>query len=534
MRRNQLSDRSVVCDISRLDWAQMFFFGHKQTCRAATWSLRRLFLSILIIMVGVLTATAQETRVAPVSGNSFLWNAEVRNEDVDNYVAFRGQFDLATGSDVEFQTLGASWYVVWVDGEYFAEGPARFHLAQPEYQTNTLRLVPGKHTIAVQVHHIGVATRMMAEIPPFFHCKVRASDKEVFVYWKSLRLRGYDSKVRRINAELGWIEWCDTRKLPAGWQSPGFDDREWKEPIAVQPRIGKLQPLSIGNVRTFKLPLQPLAQGVFAETFGYERDDPSARFFLRDLDSRATPPQGVWRRYDLGRVRLGRPRFVMSLPPGAVVEFSSAEYLREGRVGPWITLSASDSCNLDHYVARGGRQEFFPLTPKGGRFLEIHVIAPPDQVRFLSEEYFERGYYSEPEGEFRSGDELLDRIWRIGIETHRACAEDAIIDNPTRERGQWTGDVVSVGMDIAAAGYSDLRLFRRALIQSAQSARQDGLISSLSPGQTVYLTTYAAQWTNAVLHYLELTGDRRLLGDLYRAALQNMAVSLSKTSSAAK
>jgi len=107
------------------------------------------------------------------------------------------------------------------------------------------------------------------------------------------------------------------------------------------------------------------------------------------------------------------------------------------------------------------------------------------------------------------------------VETHRACAEDSLIDNPTRERGQWAGDVVAVGMDIASVGYGDLRLCRRGLVQCAQCARKDGLISGLCPGGGAYLTTYAAQWVSACLHYWELTGDHALLEELFPAAEHN-------------
>ena len=113
------------------------------------------------------------------------------------------------------------------------------------------------------------------------------------------------------------------------------------------------------------------------------------------------------------------------------------------------------------------------MTPKGGRFIEIHVLGDASRIRFVKEEFVERCYHRQPQGSFACQDELLNRIWLAGIETYRGCTEDAVIDNPTRERGQWTGDVVTVGMDIAGVGYSDLRLLRRGLIQSAQGARED-------------------------------------------------------------
>lgn len=451
-----------------------------------------------------------------------VWIPDARDDDADYYVVFRAAWELDREVEVELRLLGASWYVVWLDGKEFAEGPARFPRAFPQYQTFRKRLAAGRHVLAIQVHCIGVGTRVLESQPPFLCCKALAGDVEMPLRWKCQRLQGYAARFKRISPQFGWIEWCDTRAVPL-WQGLDFDDAQWLEAVGVERSLGVPEPYPAANPLAITHPLNAIAGGQLTELFGYEADNPAARFFLRGLDESDLPRQGVWRRYDMGRVRLMRPRFIIDVPAGAVVEFAASESLRHGRVSPWITLSAGDSCNLDHYVARGGPQEFCPLTPKGGRFLEVHVIAPPESVRFLQEQVVERCYYGEPDGVFSCGDELLDRIWRTGVETHRACAEDALVDNPTRERGQWAGDVVTVGMDIAAAAFADLRLCRRGLVQAAQCARDDGLVAGMYPGQGIYLSTFAAQWVSACVHYWELTGERALLEELLPAAERNIA-----------
>lgn len=112
----------------------------------------------------------------------------------------------------------------------------------------------------------------------------------------------------------------------------------------------------------------------------------------------------------------------------------------------------------------------------------MHVIAPKDSVRFVDESFVERGYYDRADGSFSSADDLLNTIWNTGIETYKACSEDALIDNPTRERGQWLGDVGIVGMEIGAVGFSDIGIVRRGLVQSAQCANPEGLVAGLCPG----------------------------------------------------
>ncbi|MBN1489768.1 MAG: hypothetical protein JXA69_07615 [Phycisphaerae bacterium] len=478
--------------------------------------------SVALLSIVLSGAVLAQDAPSAQPGNSMMW-VDAGVPKPDTYAAFRGRFTLPAATEVELRTLGSSWFVVWLDGKYLTEGPARFDALHPEYQRFGVTLPAGRHVLAVQVHHIGATTRMLMDMRPFLYCHAYANGNIIAIRWKCAPLGGYRPQVRRINPQLGWIEWCDTRQNPVHWQASDFDDSAWTEPVDVTPGIGERTAATIAPVKHFVHALKPIAEGRLAEHFGYEFDDVPARFFLRNLTCDDVPAQGRWRRYDLGRVRLGRPRFVLDLPAGAVIEFAYAEAMEHGRVAPYITLSTGPSCNLDHYVARGGVQEFFPLTPKGGRFLEVHVLADPSRIRFVNETYVERCYHDVPEGSFTCGDPLLEQIWMTGVETYRACAEDALVDNPTRERGQWTGDVVSAGMDIGSVAYADLRLFRRGLVQSARCAREDGLVAGLCPGGAAYLATYAAQWFGACMHYYELTGDRALLAELLPYARRNLA-----------
>ena len=475
-----------------------------------------------LIVFALLILNNAVSAVNPVNSKSPLMWLSADSIPPDVHVAFRGSFSLEKTSEIELQFSGASWYVIWLDGKYFYEGPDRYHPDFPEYQSKKITLDAGKHLLAIQVHYEGVETRMLKNIQPFLYCKAYSGSNEIALNWKCLALNGYDQALKRINAQLGWVEWADTRNIPGDWQSIGFDDTLWSSPVNVIRTIGDLSVSSICNVKSIEITPLLIAEGKLAEVYGYEKDNISARFFLRDLECKSLPPQGIWRRYDLGRVRLSRPAFVLDLPQGAIVEFAYSEQLLHNRVSPWISLSTSDSYNMDHFVARGGIQEFFPLTPKGGRFVEMHIIANPEKIKFISEKVIDRCYYNEVQGNFNSSDTLLNKIWKVGVDTYMACAEDALVDNPTRERGQWMGDVGIVGMQIGATAFSDLKIIRRGLVQFTQSARADGLVAGLCPGGEAYLSTYAAQWVSACLEYYRLTGDRSILSELYPAAQKNI------------
>ena len=472
------------------------------------------------LLASIIAVVQSDVPVVP------LWAPKGVADDPDSFVAFRGTFATPrqAGSipfDTAIQMVGASEYLVWVDGHLLHDGPARYAKGFPEYQTLRLHLRTGPHTIAMQVRNDGVTTRILSAIRPYVWCSVRGPNGQNAVQWKCARIPGYQPRVHRISDLLGWIDWCDSGQIWPNWQKRVFDDSKWQVPVEIDPGIGPITAAKTTPVRLNSLPIKPFSTGTMTVNYGYEQDEPATRFFLDDLDPEGVPPQGVWRRYDLGRVRLGRPQFTLDAPKGAVVEFAMSEQLRHGRVHPWITLSGSTTCNMDHFIARGGPQEFMPFTPKGGRFLEVHIKVE-GAVKFLNESFLERTYYGEPQGSFECDDPLLNMIWQTGVNTVRSCSEDSFVDCPTRERGEWTGDVASVASDIAAVTWSDLSLSRRALVQAAQAARADGLVAGVGPGDPGYLSTYAAQWVTACVHYWELSGDKSLLEEMLPAARKNM------------
>jgi len=469
---------------------------------------------------------------------------------VDEYAAFRGVFTLDRSTKLRVEIVGAHWFQSWIDEQFLTEGPARFPLGHAEYEVDQVDLNAGTHVLSALVHNQGISTRLLRGdiIPPFLICRVFADGKEVEVRWKVERLGGYKNSGVRISPQFAWIEWVDTKEIPRHWQAVGFNDSAWKVPAKTEAAEWKMQPLSISPVRHFTVQPKLIAAGLLSGPFeGTEppnwKKEGDVSWYGRNLHP-GNDAVGVWRRYDLGKVRLGSPRFLLDLPANSVVEFAYSEALynrsivdgyshdtvvvfkepevtRDPRVIPYIPLSFPVSRNLDHYVAQGGVQTFSPLTPKGGRYLEVHIQADPEKVKFLNEEFIERSYFGDPLGRFECSDALLNQIWMLGIKTLRGCTEDAVIDNPTRERGQWTGDVL-LSMYIAAAGYNDVRLFRRGIQQTAYCAREDGMVAGLNPGGPGYLSSYAAQWVTSILNYFDLTGDSTILEEMYPYAVRDM------------
>jgi hypothetical protein len=75
-------------------------------------------------------------------------------------------------------------------------------------------------------------TRACCGTPPFIDVSAQADGGDIPLHWRCQALPAFAAR-RRINPQLGWSEWCDTRNLPVDWQRTDFDDRAWPEPVAV-------------------------------------------------------------------------------------------------------------------------------------------------------------------------------------------------------------------------------------------------------------------------------------------------------------
>jgi alpha-L-rhamnosidase len=449
-----------------------------------------------------------------------------RTPDKDRHALFRARFKLEQPGTVRLKIFGRHWFQVWLDGDFLTDGPARHPAEHPQYEVFSRELGAGTHVLAWHAHELGVDTRLVrGDAPVGVTASVEyAGGHGVPLEWKALAPDAWKATGRRLGCVLGWVEWCDLRKLPTEWKSPGFDDSGWGKPAGWAEPCASFGELPLAALRRPVWTGKPAAQGELVNMSMIDHD-PTSGFFIRELDHHTLPTQGHWWRFDLGRVRLGYPVLKVKAPPGTILQTAYAESLTFGRVHPYLkTGGGSDSCMLDHWVTRGGSEELIPLHPKGARFVEIHMIGnSPEGMELESFAFQERVYFPEKSpGSFECGDRGLDRAWAVGRDTFVACSEDSLTDNPHRERGQWLGEVEAPCIEMLSACYSDWRIARRSLEQAALCARPDGLLPAVYPGTREVIPSFSIQWVKAMLDYVRHTGDRSLLGPLHGAAERSL------------
>lgn len=221
---------------------------------------------------------------------------------------------------------------------------------------------------------------------------------------------------------------------------------------------------------------------------------------------------------DFGRMLVGFTQFEAVACEGAVLDFNGFEFIQpDGR------RNYAEGMNLSfRYMCREGRQSFTSFVRRGYRYLYI-------TVRNLRSDLVIRGvktvfstYPQRNAGSFSCSDAALDRIWKIGANTLRCCAEDTWTDCPTYEQTGWVGDARNEALiDWAING--DSRLWRSFLRLAGDSLERSPIVEGHVPSswQNI-LSTWTALWMRSAAEYWAYTGDRagsiELLGYLERNA----------------
>ncbi len=450
-----------------------------------------------------------------------------KNFDTRNTASFRRVYVSAD-----------SRYKLWVNGVLAARGPARFDPMHQQYDTLDLSSLvkQGENVIAAEVMYWGQGEPSRGG--PIFQVSARPA----FVFesteiksdrsWKALvsegiRAPGWDNVFKGVGYFAGnWLEQVDARKLPMGWEMPGFDDGAWSSahPITRAEVWGegdsrapwKLLPRSIGPVE------ERAPESARAIQAGVVKDNKAAPPFSFEV----TPAPGTpslpitlpgdgklhYVVFDAGRLVTAFPRLEMEAGAGAVVEIMYAEApsvnFKKGRRDV-LDGKRVEGLN-DTYITRSGRQAYEPFFHR--TFWYVRVAVKSDTPVILHGLEYRWTSYAFPErGAFECSDATLNRIWEVGRYTARLCAHETYEDCPYYEQLQYVGDTrIQALVTYYASG--DPRLPASAIRQLNDSRIPEGLTYSRYPSHLFQaIPGFSMIWVLMLDDYLLYTGDLELV-----------------------
>lgn len=202
----------------------------------------------------------------------------------------------------------------------------------------------------------------------------------------------------------------DARREPPGWDEPGFDDSTWHAAIEVQGPGGALTPEIAPPIRVM-------------HTY--------APVKVTHLKQDVTV-------YDLGQNFAGWPEIRVTGPAGATVKLIPGELLDKDGL---VTQRSSGRPQWFSYTLRGrGQETWHPrFSYYGFRYVQVEVNGSEGESRpRIVDLHGEAVHSSSPQvGEFRSSDELLNRIHRLIVHAIENNSVSVFTDCPHREKLGW-------------------------------------------------------------------------------------------------
>ncbi|MBE1488438.1 family 78 glycoside hydrolase catalytic domain [Plantactinospora soyae] len=292
-----------------------------------------------------------------------------------------------------------------------------------------------------------------------------------------------------LQSDLIHGETYDARRLPAGWDAPGFDDAGWSA-------------ATVGgdNGATAKLVAQV---------------DPPVRV-TQELPARALtqPTPGTWI-FDLGQNMVGKVRLRVDGPAGTTVRIRHAEVLNPD--GTAYTANLRTARATDHYRLGGTGPEVYEptFTFHGFRYVELTGFPGTPELGTVT------GLVMHTDGElsseFSTSNPMVNQLHSNITWGQRGNFLSIPTDTPARdERLGWTGDI-NVFAETATFNMDSLTFLTKWLadLRDAQSA--NGAYPDVAP--RACCGDGATGWADAgitVPHTLwQRYGDTRVVAEHY-------------------
>lgn len=429
----------------------------------------------------------QHAPAAPIEHDPALQNV---------HMLVRKSFDLPCKvSAASLYGTADDYYHLYLNGQFVGQGPAPgwpFH-----YNVNTWdiadHLVAGRNVIAVHVYYQGLVNRvwcsgdyrqgMFAEI----HATMAGGESLRVASDETWRIKV--SPAYKIAGTIGYdtqfTEDIDGRLLDRGWQETAFDDSGWSAP-AVRPLVD--------TDYTFVDQITPPL------TF-YSRRPAATKQLAADRTV-----------FDFGHEITARLVLRASGRSGQRVEVRYGEELNSDGS---VRYQMRCNCTYQDFCTLAGvpdeQIEFFDY--KAFRYVE--VLNLPGPLRDTGLIALVRHYpYDEHVSSFRSSNPVVDDLWTICACAVRNCAQETLVDCPSREKGPYVMDAaVSAHAHMLLTG--DTHLTRKVLEDVGLSCRVCPGLLGVAPASLMQeVAEGSLLWPWLMWEYYQHSGDLRFLREM--------------------
>ena len=358
----------------------------------------------------------------------------------NRHTLFRKKAYLCKAQKAVLKITADDYFKLYINGAYVMQGPP------PSYPKHyyfmevdvTSFLKDGVNTFAVHTYYQGLINRVWVsgDLRSMLWCELVIDDKVALISdesWLTATHTGYSS-CGKIGYETAFAERYDSGAKEVGFETESFDDSQWKPASTYKHADYILQ----------KSPIQPLS--VYLKKPIY------------------TERKGEVLFVDLGQEMVGYLRAKAKGKQGDKVLLRFGEELNsDGNV----RFDMRCNCRYEEEWILSGKEDVLEqFDYKAFRYCEIMI---PEGASVRDVEMQVRHYPYEKKAVYETDNEQLRKVLQLCENTIKYGTQEVFVDCPTREKGQYLGDVcVSGRAQCVLTG--DTTLIKKAIIDFCGSA----------------------------------------------------------------
>lgn len=392
------------------------------------------------------------------------------------HVLARGKLKLPPGNWV-LRFWAKDHYMLWLDGEYLGQGPVPSEPSCAYY--DSYHISGGQEfTVALHLYYQGLCNRVWnsGDGRFGFWMTARNGDREVTIpqgNWHCMVCTAYSGET--VGYDTQFLENFDSRLYPEGWNRRDFDDTGWDHPICAGWAPEKLLPRPVKMLEEYDL--SPV--------------------------STIPIPGGVL--LDFGREITGTLLLNVKGFREAKVTLRFGEELEKGRV----RYDMRCNCRYEEiWTLSGGENRLHQYDYKAFRYAEL--IYPDGVVpTFFAARV--RHYPMDEGCSLRCETDRLGEIFEICKNAVRCCTQEAFLDCPSREKGQYLGDaIITARSQVWLTGSTEM--LRKCIRDFIAYQTISPALMAVAPGSLMQeIADFSLLFPELVMMDYDFTGDKAFL-----------------------
>ncbi len=419
---------------------------------------------------------------------------------------------------------GDNRYRLFVNGNYVTEGPQNNDARHWGFESLDIALLlkDGENTLAVQlvnyadvapVYIMGKRAALIVQGDDSVSSVVNSNQSWKYILNKSvspLVFKPGDPNLLYHYYAAGPLEKVDAFSYPWGWESPGYDDKNWSSPNPTETGA----PRGVVGYGDATWELVPRSIPLMERT--YQNNGPIRRsegLVTRSLTFPITIPAQTTCSLliDQQQLTTAFPELITSQGKGSQIKVTYAETLFDDnkKKGHRDSIQGKSIHGVyDIFLPDGaGKRTFTTISYRTFRYVQLDITTGAEPLTLDKLGSWFTGYPFEKKASFSSSDPSLSKVFDIGWRTARLCAYETYMDCPYWERLQYVGDTrIQALVSYYVSG--DDRLARNALEQFYASLTYDGLTYSRYPSELPqFIPNYSLVWVTMVHDYFMYRND---------------------------